>query len=73
MSGRRNTSSHPAGLRDCGPSVDATNDGKGLETSGLWSILIARGRLPMSLLRWEITGLDDEVRRLWDWQPIPAE
>lgn len=34
---------------------------------------LSRGRLPMSLLRWEITGLDDEVRRLWDWQPIPAE
>ncbi len=34
---------------------------------------LSRGRLPMSLLRWEITGLDDEVRQLWDWRPIPAE
>lgn len=34
---------------------------------------LSRGRLPMSLLRWEITGLDDEVRQLWDWQPIPAQ
>lgn len=34
---------------------------------------LSRGRLPMSLLRWEITGLDDEVAQLWDWQPIPAE
>ena len=35
--------------------------------------LLSRGRLPMSLLRWEITGLDDEVQQLWSWQPIPAE
>jgi hypothetical protein len=34
---------------------------------------LSRGRLPLSLLRWEITGLDDEVRQLWSWQPIPAE
>jgi hypothetical protein len=35
--------------------------------------LLARGRLPLALLRWEITGLDDEVRELWGWQPIPAD
>jgi hypothetical protein len=34
---------------------------------------LSRGRLPMSLLRWEITGLDDEVQELWGWLPIPAE
>ncbi|MCM2311400.1 MAG: DUF885 domain-containing protein, partial [Steroidobacteraceae bacterium] len=34
---------------------------------------LARGRLPLALLRWEITGLDDEVRELWGWQPIPAD
>ena len=34
---------------------------------------LSRGRLPMSLLRWEMTGLDDEVRQLWNWQPIPAD
>jgi uncharacterized protein (DUF885 family) len=32
---------------------------------------LSRGRLPLSLLRWEITGLDDEVQRLWAWEPIP--
>lgn len=26
---------------------------------------MATGRLPMSLIRWEMTGLDDEVRELW--------
>jgi hypothetical protein len=34
---------------------------------------LTRGRLPISLLRWEITGLDDEVRQLWSWRPIPEE
>lgn len=34
---------------------------------------LSRGRLPLALLRWEITGLDDEVRQFWNWQPIPAQ
>ncbi len=32
---------------------------------------MARGRLPISLLRWEMTGLDDEVARFWKREPIP--
>ena len=32
---------------------------------------MAAGRLPISLIRWEMTGLDDEIRRLWLRQPIP--
>ena len=32
---------------------------------------MAAGRLPISLIRWEMTGLDDEVRDLWPRQPIP--
>lgn len=32
---------------------------------------MAAGRLPMSLIRWEMTGLDDEVRDLWTRQPLP--
>ena len=31
---------------------------------------MASGRLPMSLLRWEMTGLDDEVRDLWKREPL---
>jgi uncharacterized protein DUF885 len=34
---------------------------------------LARGRLPISLIRWEMTGLDDEVRDMWTTEPIPAE
>ena len=33
---------------------------------------MAAGRLPMSLIRWEMTGLDDEVRQFWDREPLPA-
>ena len=29
------------------------------------------GRLPLSLLRWEMTGLDDEVAPLWNREPLP--
>lgn len=32
---------------------------------------MARGRLPISLLRWEMTGHDDEVTNFWDREPIP--
>ena len=30
------------------------------------------GRLPMSLIRWEMTGLDDEVCDLWSREPLPV-
>ena len=30
------------------------------------------GRLPLSLLRWEMTGLDDEVRHFWKRDPLPV-
>ncbi len=32
---------------------------------------MARGRLPIALLRWEVTGLDDEVSAFWERAPIP--
>ena len=32
---------------------------------------LAAGRLPISLIRWEMTGLDDETRNLWSREPIP--
>jgi hypothetical protein len=32
---------------------------------------LALGRLPIALLRWEMTGLDDEVREFWRVTPIP--
>jgi hypothetical protein len=34
--------------------------------------LMKTGRLPMSLIRWEMTGLDDEVKRFWVREPMPA-
>jgi len=31
---------------------------------------MASSRLPLSLIRWEMTGLDEEVRELWKRQPL---
>ncbi|MBT8100637.1 MAG: DUF885 domain-containing protein, partial [Gammaproteobacteria bacterium] len=31
---------------------------------------LAAGRLPLSVIRWEMTGLDDEVRDLWKRTPL---
>jgi hypothetical protein len=33
-------------------------------------VFMAAGRLPISLIRWEMTGLDDEVRQLWPREPL---
>jgi hypothetical protein len=32
---------------------------------------LGKGWLPISLIRWEMTGLDDEVSALWEHQPLP--
>ena len=32
---------------------------------------LGKGWLPIALIRWEMTGLDDEIRAFWDWQPLP--
>ena len=34
--------------------------------------LMQSGRLPLSLLRWEMTGLDDEVATLWSREALPT-
>jgi len=33
--------------------------------------LMADGRLPLSLIRWDMTGLDDEVKHFWRQEPLP--
>jgi hypothetical protein len=33
--------------------------------------LMSMGRLPLSLVRWEMTGLDDEVKHFWKQEPMP--
>jgi hypothetical protein len=32
---------------------------------------LGKGWMPISLIRWEMTGLDDEVRSFWERQPLP--
>ena len=33
--------------------------------------LMSLGRLPLSLLRFEMTGLDDEIQNFWVQEPLP--
>ena len=35
--------------------------------------LMQSGRLPLSVLRWEMTGLDDEIAMLWSREPLPQQ
>jgi hypothetical protein len=34
--------------------------------------LISMGSVPLALLRWEITGLDDEAKQLWKAERLPT-
>ncbi|MEO1201170.1 MAG: DUF885 family protein [Pseudomonadota bacterium] len=38
---------------------------------GFHDEFMAAGRLPLSLIRWEMTGLDDQVESLWTREPMP--
>lgn len=33
--------------------------------------LFATGRIPVSLARWEMAGIDDDVKHLWERRPLP--
>jgi hypothetical protein len=45
--------------------------GKEFDLREFHDTLMRSGRLPLSLLRWEMTGLDDEVGQLWKREPLP--
>ena len=45
--------------------------GDDFELKSFHDELIAAGWLPLSLLRWEMTGLDDEVRGFWVREGMP--
>ncbi|MEL0189094.1 MAG: DUF885 family protein [Alphaproteobacteria bacterium] len=45
--------------------------GDGFVLRDFHDAVMESGRLPLSLLRWEMTGLDDEVRGLWRRDPMP--
>lgn len=47
--------------------------GDGFDLKTFHDDFMAAGRLPISLIRWEMTGLDDEVGKLWSRRPIPDE
>lgn len=35
--------------------------------------VMAAGAIPFALIRYEMTGLDDEVQQFWDYQPLDAK
>ncbi len=45
--------------------------GDDFEMKEFHDAFMASGRLPISLIRWEMTGLDDEVSDFWRRVPIP--
>ena len=45
--------------------------GDDFELGAFHDELMADGWLPLSLIRWEMTGLDDEVRNFWQREPMP--
>lgn len=44
--------------------------GADFDLRGFHDEFMALGRLPIALLRWEMTGLDDEIATLWAWSPV---
>lgn len=46
--------------------------GDDFELKAFHDEFMAAGRLPLSLIRWEMTGLDDEVRKFWTSEPMPS-
>lgn len=45
--------------------------GDNFELKVFHDALMSAGRLPLSLLRWEMTGIDDEVKHFWKREPMP--
>jgi len=44
-----------------GPSVEQFHD-----------TVLASGQIPLALVRWEMTGHDDQIRKLWDVPPLSS-
>ncbi|MHB9881172.1 DUF885 family protein [Pacificimonas sp. ICDLI1SI03] len=44
--------------------------GEDFSIKGYHDYLMNTGRLPVSLLRYDLTGYDDEIREMWDHQPL---
>jgi uncharacterized protein (DUF885 family) len=34
--------------------------------------ILASGQIPLALVRWEVTGNDDQIKALWDQPELPA-
>ena len=45
--------------------------GEAFDLKGFHDALLAMGRMPVSLLRYEMLGAEDQVSQFWDFEPIP--
>ena len=48
------------------------HQGEAFDLKAFHDDFLARGRLPVSLIRYEMTGADDQVARFWELEPIPG-
>lgn len=45
--------------------------GEAFDLKGFHDAFLAKGRMPVSLLRYEMLGTEDQVSQFWDFEPIP--
>jgi len=46
-------------------------DGEAFDLEAFHDSFLARGRIPVSLIRYEMLGAEDQVAAFWDFTPIP--
>lgn len=46
-------------------------DGEGFDLKAFHDEFMGKGRMPVSLIRYEMLGTEDQVSRFWDFEPIP--
>ncbi len=46
--------------------------GEDFDLRAFHDALLATGRIPISLARWELAGIDEDVRHLWEKRPVPS-
>ena len=46
-------------------------EGDAFDLKAFHDAFLSKGRIPVSLIRYEMTGSEDQVARFWDFEPIP--
>jgi uncharacterized protein (DUF885 family) len=48
-----------------------SRDGEAFDLQAFHDDFLSKGRIPISLIRWEMLGVEDQVAEFWDFEPIP--